>query len=245
MPSWMRSIKMLICVGTVCSALLVRADEPVSTKSVAKEQLGKLNAVVGGWRGVGQPIRGSNKGAWTETAEWVWDLSKDKVALKCVVTEGKGITSASLGWDAAAGKYVLIATLPDGGTREYRGAFEKERLVLESAADDAGALHQVVITPLNEKRMLVLLGTKGPGRDTFARVAEIGYTRAGTKLAVEGAGQPECIVTGGTGTSTVMYKGKTYYVCCTGCRDAFLDDPEGVLAEAAEREAKKKAKEGK
>ncbi|MBS0201628.1 MAG: YHS domain-containing protein [Planctomycetes bacterium] len=27
-----------------------------------------------------------------------------------------------------------------------------------------------------------------------------------------------------------MYKGKTYYVCCTGCRDAFNDDPEGILA---------------
>jgi YHS domain-containing protein len=241
MTSWMRSTGILVIVGTI-SALVVRADEPVSPKSVAKEQLGKLNAVVGGWRGVGQPIRGSNKGAWTETAEWVWDLSKDKVALKYVVTEGKGITSASLGWDAAAGKYVLVATLPDGGAREYRGMWEKERLVLESAADDAGAVHQVVVTPLNEKRMLVFLGTKGAGRDTFARVAEIGYTRAGTKLAVEGAGQPECIVTGGTGTSTVMYKGKTYYVCCTGCRDAFNDDPEGVLAEAAEREAKKKGK---
>ena len=25
---------------------------------------------------------------------------------------------------------------------------------------------------------------------------------------------------------TVSFGGKTYYVCCTGCRDAFNEDPE-------------------
>ncbi len=267
MAAWMRSIRMVVCVGSVCVAVMVRwpdsaraeppaltkdvadkaevVDKDLSSKAVAKERLGRLNGVVGGWRGVGQPIRGSNKGAWSETSEWVWELSKDKVALKYTASDGKGIKSGHLSWDAASEKYVFDATLPDGAIRSYRGAWDKDRLVLESSPDDAGTVHQVAVTPLNEKRMLVFLGTKGAGRDTFARVAEIGYTRAGTRLAVEGAGQPECIVTGGTGTSTVMHKGKTYYVCCTGCRDAFLDDPEGVLAEAAEREKKKRAKEGK
>ena len=53
-----------------------------------------------------------------------------------------------------------------------------------------------------------------------------------------------CIVTEGKGTSKVSYKGKTYWVCCSGCRDAFLDDPEGVLADARQRanERKKQAK---
>ncbi|MCB9949391.1 MAG: YHS domain-containing protein [Planctomycetaceae bacterium] len=32
-----------------------------------------------------------------------------------------------------------------------------------------------------------------------------------------------------------MYKGKTYYVCCTGCKQAFEDDPEGIIAAAEER----------
>ena len=26
-----------------------------------------------------------------------------------------------------------------------------------------------------------------------------------------------------------MYKGKTYYVCCSGCRDAFNENPEKFL----------------
>ena len=29
----------------------------------------------------------------------------------------------------------------------------------------------------------------------------------------------------------VAYQGKTYYVCCSGCRDAFRDDPEKYIKE--------------
>jgi YHS domain-containing protein len=43
------------------------------------------------------------------------------------------------------------------------------------------------------------------------------------------------VVTGGAGTISVTHKGQTYYVCCTGCQQAFEDDPEGVLAEYAAR----------
>ena len=50
---------------------------------------------------------------------------------------------------------------------------------------------------------------------------------------------PKDIVSGGTGTIKVMYKGMTYFVCCTGCRDAFLDDPEKYIREAAEKKKKK------
>ncbi|MGL4465489.1 MAG: YHS domain-containing protein, partial [Planctomycetia bacterium] len=32
--------------------------------------------------------------------------------------------------------------------------------------------------------------------------------------------------------------GKTYHVCCTGCRDAFNDDPEKFISEANAKRAK-------
>ncbi|MBV9126060.1 MAG: YHS domain-containing protein [Planctomycetes bacterium] len=48
----------------------------------------------------------------------------------------------------------------------------------------------------------------------------------------------ECIVTGGLGTIPVSYKGITYYVCCTGCKQAFEDNPEKILKEAAKRKAR-------
>ena len=45
------------------------------------------------------------------------------------------------------------------------------------------------------------------------------------------------VVSGGIGTSTVSYKGETFYVCCSGCAEAFRENPEKYIAEF---EAKKK-----
>ena len=45
------------------------------------------------------------------------------------------------------------------------------------------------------------------------------------------------MVTGGEGTIAVTHDGKTYYVCCTGCRDYFNENPAEVLAEYRERKA--------
>ena len=46
------------------------------------------------------------------------------------------------------------------------------------------------------------------------------------------------MVSGGLGKIKISYKGETYYVCCTGCQEAFKDDPEKYLKEYAERKAK-------
>jgi YHS domain-containing protein len=37
----------------------------------------------------------------------------------------------------------------------------------------------------------------------------------------------------------VTHKGKTYYVCCSGCRDAFRDEPEKYIREYEESLKKK------
>lgn len=235
------SLLPLLCGGVPVAG---QGDETSDSRSSdeARTELARLNPLIGGWRGVAQPIRGSNKGAWSETAEWVWNLKGKEPAVEYVVTDGKLVKKAVLTWDGKEKSYRLAATLADGTERTYAGNWNNGRLELISGTDKTDR-HQVVITPLNEKRTLVLFSEAKPGIDEFRRVAEVGYTRAGTRLAIEGAGEPECIVTGGKGTSTVTYKGKTYYVCCSGCRDAFLDDPEGILAEAAEREKKKQEKE--
>ena len=205
------------------------------------EALQPFNGLIGGWRGAGLPQRGSTKGAWSEKAEWVWELKKDVVAIRYVVTGGKQVQEGRLAFDPMKEDFILRLTTPEKQTRTYRGKIHEEKLVVESAVDDQGNVHRLTVTQLNEKRTLVLLEQRPEAAERFTRVAEIGYTREGTKLAEEGAGEPVCIVSGGKGTSQVTYKGKTYWVCCTGCRDAFNDDPEGILAQAAEK-AKKKAK---
>ena len=80
------------------------------------------------------------------------------------------------------------------------------------------------------------------GTNRYTRLAEVGYTRKGSGFG-RGASFPECVVTGGYGNMEVTYKGKTYKVCCSGCRDLFNEDPETILAEYRERKAKEREKQ--
>ena len=86
-------------------------------------------------------------------------------------------------------------------------------------------------------RFVYRYAVKPKGRTVFNKVYQVAANKEGESMAAKGgaAQGPECIVTGGLGTITVSYKGKTYYVCCTGCRDAFNDNPEKYIAEAAKK----------
>ncbi len=96
--------------------------------------------------------------------------------------------------------------------------------------------------PLFQKRLQVLLERRLGETERYLRMAEIGYTRQGSNFGQASVGR-ECVVTGGAGTIAVTHNGQTYYVCCTGCRDYFNDDPEAVLAEyRAKKVAEKEQK---
>lgn len=213
-------------------------------KVAAQEALGPFNSYIGGWRGAGQVRRGSSTGAWQENGIFVWNFDEGRVAVQYDVKDGKHIRTGLLTWDAKAKKFRLNATFADKARRVYSGSFENDAFVLESEPDDKDYVSRVTIRQLNEKRMLVLYETRKASQSFYRRLGEVGYTREGTRLATSDSTGPECVVTGGAGTIAVSHKGKTYYVCCTGCRDAFNDDPEGILADyRAKLEERKKKNE--
>lgn len=245
---WRVVLRLAICAGFLAPLCCLRAAEsPLPTDkveaadaAVSREALGKLAGLIGGWRGVGQPNRGSTKGAWQEQGEWVWNLKGKSPALEYTVRDGKQLKSARLTYEPINRQYVLAAQLPDGVERTYHGTLKEDRLTLTSDPDATGDVFQLTVHLLNEKRTVLLFGRKRPQQERFASIAQVGYTRQGTTLAVEGADGPQCIVTGGKANSSMVYKGKTYYFCCTGCRDAFVAEPDKIIAEAAAREAAKK-----
>lgn len=222
-------------------------DSPASKPKIrdAKAALAEFNALIGGWRGIGQPKRNSRIGAWQETAQWVWDFKGKTPAIRYDVEKGKLLKSARVSFSPESQQFTLKATLPDDSIREFVGKSEGKKVVLESKPGDDGFVHRVSITQLNEKRTVVLFERRKAAQSFYFRIASVGYTRKGTSLAVEGAGIPECIVSGGKGTIKVSHKGKVYWVCCSGCKQAFDDDPEGVIADynelLKEREAAKKS----
>ncbi len=212
------------------------------TKPISKDALAEFNSLIGGWRGVGQPKRGSAKGAWREKAGWVWDFKKNSVAIQYKIENGKVLESGCLTYDPQHKVYIFQGKFADKSERHYSGQLSKNKLVLESKPDKKNDVYRMTITRLNDKRTLVLHEKRRASQSYYTRVAEVGYTRIGTSLAVSDATGPECIVTGGTANSSIVYKGITYYVCCSGCRDAFVDDPEGILAEAKKRAAETRKK---
>lgn len=232
----------LVCLAVLSTAWLAFCAEPDAkpeAKSAAIDALREYNGLIGGWRGVGQPKRASQQGAWQEKAAAVWELKAKSTGIRLNIETGKQWKSALLGYDEKTKQFTLKATLPDDSTREYQGQLDEKRLVLESTADEkTKEIHRLTLTVLNENRMTLLFEKRPEQQSFYTRVAEVGYQREGTRLAATGSSGPICVVTGGLGTIPVTHKGKTYYVCCTGCRDAFNDDPEGILAEYEKNKAK-------
>ena len=68
----------------------------------------------------------------------------------------------------------------------------------------------------------------------FTKVYQVAASKMGESLAASGK-KNECIVTGGTGTIPVSFMGETFYVCCSGCRDAFNEEPAKYVAAFKEK----------
>jgi hypothetical protein len=226
-------------------ALFASAEPPPAsdashTRAADKAALAPLQSLIGQWKGVGQPQRGSAKGSWSEKSDWAWRFAGGRAELVFHAPDGKYFSQARLRPAAKSGDFELLATLPDGNTEvRYTGTANPEgKLIVRADKAGAEAPAQVTIQTVANGDRMVMLYEQQAG-DRLTRMAEVGSTREGVTFAA-GSGKPECPVTGGVGTIAVQHNGQTYYVCCTGCRDLFLADPEGVLADYRARKAQKK-----
>ncbi|MGD9647562.1 MAG: hypothetical protein AB7U73_17740 [Pirellulales bacterium] len=215
-----------------------------------KQALAPCRSLVGEWRGVGQPKRGSTRGAWTEQSQWSWSFAEGRAELRAEIDDGHFFGLLQLRPGDEPGEFVLLATpLVAGDTkstvapRRFRGEYRDGTLVVTAEQATAGQPARITIRLVAGGDRLVVLYEQATGEESFSRLAEVASTRRGSSFATAAAAGRECVVTGGLGTIAVEYDGRTYYVCCGGCREAFNDDPQGVLDDyrqrkAAQREAK-------
>lgn len=233
------------CFALMCVCLASAADNAVDEKLTSdKAALAPLQNYIGGWKGVGQPKRGSPAGAWTEESDWAWHFSAGRAELVATSSKSKFFDKLQLRPGDKAGQFVLAAT-PVGSedSEMFSGALDAEKqLVLTAAKSQDDAPARISIRQVAGGDRLVVLYEKHLGGDRYARLAEVGNTRKGSAFGKGGDGHPECVVTGGHGTIKVEHAGKSYFVCCTGCRDEFLEHPEQILAEYQARKAKEKEK---
>ena len=247
-----------LLVSLLLSQVLVAAaadgDADGADRIAADRQaLGAWQVLVGEWRGVGQPKRGSNRDAWREENAWSWHYVDGRAELVADVTDGRFFKRLQLRPGDKPGQFVLMMTPREGGGEEgstsegkptrFAGGAVDGALVLTANEGDGPA--RVTIRTVADGDRLIVLYEKATGGGSFIRQGEVASTRKGSAFATAAAAGRECVVTGGLGTIAVEHEGRTYYVCCGGCRDLFNDDPAGVLADYRQRKAAERAEKEK
>jgi YHS domain-containing protein len=216
------------------------ADPPA--KPTSKEALQAFNDLIGSWRGTGLPENKADKqkGAWSETIRWEWQLPKDDIHLKVLFEKGKYFTEGQLRYLGDGDRYQLTLRTVEKQTLRFEGALKERTLTLDHEDKEKKETQRLIFRLLHDNRYVYQYEVKADGKATFTRVYQVGATKEGTTFAKTGETGPECIVSGGKGTIKVTYKGETYYVCCSGCKDAFLEEPEKFIKEFKEKQRAKK-----
>lgn len=239
--------------GRHTPTLIVSKADSNREKVVAS--LTPLSFLVGDWKGVAQPKRGSNSGAWSEKAHAAWHFDDTIPCVLLSLEPGKKSTCIFLATTSETSRPIIELRQPDqtpialemtepanppaseSGTPSSNSP--QDHWVFESTPEPGKPRHRFTVRKINEIRMTMLFEESPSPEAAFRRQYEIGMTRAGERLANGNTGERQCIVTGGLGTISVQHAGKTYYVCCEGCKQAFDSDPDGTLIAYRERLNKK------
>jgi hypothetical protein len=222
-------------------------------KTVApKEALQPFNVLIGSWRGSGAPDGTKEErlaGAWDETIAWEWKFKDKDAWMEVTFAKGKYFTKGELRYtpddkDAKepAPRFTLTLTGTDKSASTYVGGLSDKNkvLTLTRTGGPASEEQRLVFSLLHHNRHLYRFETRPAGTAVaFTRKYQVGATKEGVAFADVPKG-PECIVSGGLGTMKVVYKGKNYFVCCSGCRDEFRADPEKYIKEAEAKAKEKK-----
>lgn len=224
-----------------------RGDEPPGRDIPAA--WAPLEYLVGRWNGQARPRDNAAQRfrGWPESHSWAWVFTQGKpTGLSVTITGGKVLAHAKLTYDPAGKRYRLEGTGPRPGSEPivFQGGWldgAGKMLVLDQVGLEGRSTQQrgtwrLSLWPnANFVRYTLRVDRREAGAIQFSPTIEIGLTREGETLAASSSStdRPKCIVTGGAATMTLTYQGRTFPICCTGCRDEFHDNPEKYLQKAA------------
>lgn len=219
-----------------------------------------LQILLGQWRGTTRREYENFKAV--DQHEWVWDLRTSPSQPALVIKSDKSpyVKAGRLTWDTATQKFQLTTTDAGGVSRNFIGDYSEPVhevvgsddklhkvftiLFDQDKAGSDGELWQLAIAQQENNRYLLEVGKRRGQAAAFNRFDTVSTQREGTSLAASDTDYAEktCIISEGLGTTEVTYKGRSYWVCCSGCRAAFDEDPEKWIALAAQRDKEKDKK---
>ncbi len=227
-----RSQLLAVLVGAIALALPTRAaDKP--TENAAKEALKELNDYIGEWKGSGAPEKAkpTAKESWTETVNWSWRFKGDDACITLAIKDGKVLKTGELRYLAEKKRYQLKAVDKSDNKLIFEGELKDGYLTLDREDEKTKETQRLTMNLAAEGvRFIYRYSHKPDGKTLFVKDYQVACTKEGESLGAS-AKKNECVVSGGLGTIAVSFKGETFYVCCTGCRDAFNENPEKYIAE--------------
>jgi len=218
--------------------------------------LKELQILLGTWRGITKKAYGGFKAV--DQTNWVWDFRSNPKQPALVMSSSKSpyYHQARMTFLPERNQYQLTITDTEGEAKTYLGKFTVPIEDIQGDDKTSQRTYKLEFTqtdPVQEKATRFVFNQKNNNRylleyyrqrgsdDRFFRVDTVSTQREGTSFALidEGYGKKTCIISGGLGTTTVSHKGTTYYVCCSGCKAAFEEDPEKWIARAEKQKMKK------
>jgi hypothetical protein len=238
--------RVLTAVALLGAVAFLNATPPDTKTKTPREALQAFSDLIGDWKCTGTPNgtqAEKSKGFWVEKMSWEWQFKDKDAWLKIVYDKGKYYTGGELRYVPDKDHYTLTLTTIDKEKQTFVGTIEtRDTTKIVTFEREVGKESQrFVFRLLHDDVYRYSYDVKAEGRPFFKTKWSVGATPHGRSFAA-GTGKPECIVSGGTGTSPVMYMGKTYYVCCSGCRDEFNASPAKYVKEWEEKQAKLKKK---
>lgn len=217
-----------------------------------KKALKPIQVVLGPWHAI------IDKTKTYEDLQWVWDWRTDRAQPALAMAtkeEGAYFKTARLTYLVEDEKFQMTLTDKDGKQRVLQGVFTAEptdkpgedkkqtpqrtyKLQLTETGD-AKDRWQIVMNQQDNNRYLFELSQLRGSR--FVRFDTMASQREGTSFALDDSDFKEktCVISQGLGTTQVSYKGKSYWVCCSGCKAAFEEDPEKWIAKFEAMQEKK------
>ena len=224
------------CLVALASSAVAAEPRPKS----AREALKPFNLLVGSWKGTGMPAgtaEDRQKGHWTETVTWGWQFKGDDAWLTVSFDRGKHFAAGELRYRPGTDTFELNLTSADKENVRYSGQLNGKQLVAERPLADK-QVERLTVNLLHDNRVTYRVETRRAGGTALTKKFLVGLTKEGEPFAAVGRSDRECIVSGGLGTIAVSHGGKTYYVCCSGCRDEFRADPDKYVKEWEARRKK-------
>jgi hypothetical protein len=224
----------------MCLVPVLRGDDEDEDSS-PKGALQALNDFIGDWQGVGGPeARGAaREDTWQEQVSWSWRFKSDDVSLVMKVKNGKHLKSAELRYLPEKKRYQLTTVDRADKKSIFTGENKNGYLTLQRVDPQTRETQRLIMNSAGEGvRFVYRFAHKPADRTLFTKDYQVACTKEGESLAA-GEKKVECPVSGGLGKIAVSYNGMTYYVCCSGCRDAFNENPEKYIKEYESRKKKK------